>query len=96
MSETTAKATPLIENEKVTVTRWVFAPGDTTGFHVHERDYVVVPLSTGKLRLVARDGSATDAELASGVPYARSAGVAHNVTNPNPFEFTFIEIELKQ
>ena len=72
MSETTAKATPLIENEKVIVTRWVFAPGDTTGFHVHERDYVVVPLSTGKLRIVARDGSATLVEDSGRGPVRRS------------------------
>jgi len=95
MSEAKAKATRLIENQSVIVTEWLFAPGEATGFHVHQHDYVVVPLSTGKLRIVAEDGSASDAELVTGVPYARNAGVAHNVISENAFEFRFIEIEVK-
>jgi quercetin dioxygenase-like cupin family protein len=95
MSEPKAKATRLIENQSVIVTEWLFAPGEATGFHVHQHDYVVVPLSTGKLRIVAEDGSASDAELVTGAPYARNAGVAHNVINQNAFEVRFIEIEVK-
>lgn len=95
MREPGAKATCLIENRRVIVTEWIFAPGEATGFHVHEHDYVVVPLSTGVLRIVAKDGSSNDAELVTGVPYAREAGVAHDVINANPFEFRFIEIELR-
>jgi hypothetical protein len=34
-------------------------------------------------------------ELVAGLPYFRSAGVEHDVRNANPFEFAFIEIELK-
>jgi beta-alanine degradation protein BauB len=85
----------LIENRRVIVTRWTFAPGEATGPHVHAHDYVVVPLTTGKLRIVASDGSASDAELVTGAPYARDAGVAHDVMNQNAFEFSFIEIEVK-
>jgi quercetin dioxygenase-like cupin family protein len=95
MGEPKAKATRLIDNRRVIVTEWRFAPGAVTGFHVHEHDYVVVPLSTGTLRIVAKHGSASEAELVTGVPYARAAGVAHDVINANPFEFRFIEIELK-
>jgi len=95
MGEAKARATRLIENQRVIVTEWLFGPGEATGFHVHQHDYVVVPLSTGKLRIVAQDGSASDVELVSGAPYARNAGVAHNVINHNAFEFRFIEIELK-
>jgi beta-alanine degradation protein BauB len=91
------KATPtrLIENRSVIVTRWTFAPGEATGPHVHAHDYVVVPLTTGKLRIVTSDGAASDAELVTGAPYAREAGVAHDVINRNAFEFSFIEIEVK-
>ena len=96
MIEPKARATRLIENRRVIVTRWTFAPGEATGPHVHAHDYVVVPLTTGKLRIVAPDGSASDAELESGAPYARDAGVSHDVINPNAFEFSFIEIEVKQ
>lgn len=95
MDEPRAKSERLIENRRVIVTRWTFAPGEATGPHVHAHDYVVVPLTTGNLRIVAPDGSATDAALQSGAPYAREAGVAHDVINQNAFEFSFIEIEVK-
>lgn len=34
-------------------------------------------------------------ELAFGQSYAREVGVEHNVVNPNPHEFVFVEVELK-
>jgi quercetin dioxygenase-like cupin family protein len=95
MNEPKAKASRLIENRRVIVTRWTFAPGEATGPHVHAHDYVVVPLTTGKLRIVAENGAASDADLVIGAPYAREAGVSHNVINRNAFDFSFIEIELK-
>jgi hypothetical protein len=54
-----------------------------------------VPLTTGKLRIVTSGGAVSDAELVTGAPYAREAGVAHDVINRNAFEFSFIEIEVK-
>ncbi len=89
-----ANPTVQIDNDRVNVTEWQFAPGADTGHHVHTRDYVVVPLTTGTLRLV-EPGGVRDAQLQAGVSYARQAGVAHNVVNVNDFEFRFIEIELK-
>ena len=89
-------ATPLlqVENARVIVTEWRFSPGAETGHHVHAYDYVVVPLTSGTLRLVSESGI-TEARLESGVSYARKAGVSHNVINVNDYEFRFIEIELK-
>lgn len=83
-----------VDNDRVIVTEWRFAPGADTGHHVHAFDYVVVPLTTGTLRLVEPDGT-RDVSLQAGVSYARMAGVAHNVINVNDYEFRFIEIELK-
>jgi beta-alanine degradation protein BauB len=82
-----------VENEWVRVTEWRFAAGAETGYHVHACDYVVVPLTSGRLRL--EDGAGTtEAQLTSGVAYARRKGIAHNVINPNAFEFRFLEIEI--
>ena len=94
MTELRAVATARIDNERVRVTEWRFAPGATTGFHRHEYDYVVVPMTTGRL---ASTGPAGDsiAELVIGLPYFRPAGVEHDVRNVNAFEFVFVEIELK-
>jgi quercetin dioxygenase-like cupin family protein len=83
-----------IDNARVTVTAWTFAPGAQTGHHVHAHDYVVVPMTSGVLRLVEPEG-VRDASLQAGVSYARPAGVAHNVINANDYPFCFIEIELK-
>ena len=90
------KATSVVqvENERVIVTEWRFAPGADTGPHVHAHDYVVVPLTNGTLRL-EEAGGVREAALTVGASYARPAGVAHNVINANEFEFRFIEVELK-
>jgi quercetin dioxygenase-like cupin family protein len=82
-----------LENEWVKVTEWRFPPGAETGHHTHVHDYVVVPLVTGVLRLEERAG-AREAQLTSGLAYARERGVEHNVVNANRFEFIFLEIEL--
>ena len=89
-----AQSTLQIDNARVVVTEWRFAPGAETGFHVHKHDYVVVPLTSGVLKLEEEAGSRL-AQLEAGVSYARPAGVAHNVINANAFEFCFIEVELK-
>ena len=95
MSLSPAKATKLIENERVRVTRWDFPPQSETGHHVHEYDYVVVPVVAGKLVLVDDDGHRTENELTVGGAYNRSVGVSHNVINESDAPVAFIEIELK-
>jgi quercetin dioxygenase-like cupin family protein len=93
---TAVKAIPSVQvdNDRVVVTEWRFEPGADTGYHVHAHDYVVVPLTTGTLRLEDSAG-VRDVRLQAGASYARSAGVAHNVINVNEHEFRFVEIELK-
>ena len=89
-----ATAHPQVETDRVIVTEWRFAPGAETGHHVHAHDYVVVPLTTGKLR-VEEPERVREVELQAGVSYSRPRGVAHNVINANAYEFRFVEIELK-
>jgi beta-alanine degradation protein BauB len=89
------KATSIsqIQNDRVIVTEWRFAPGAETGHHVHGHDYVVVPLTSGTLKLEEPTGTRS-VRLEIGASYARPAGVAHNVINDNPYEFRFVEVEL--
>jgi beta-alanine degradation protein BauB len=82
-----------LENDWVKITEWRFPPGAETGHHAHAHDYVVVPLTSGVLRLEERAGT-REAQLTSGEAYAREKGVEHNVVNANHFEFRFLEIEL--
>lgn len=92
---TQAIATVQVDNERVRVTEWRFAPGAETGEHVHKMDYVVVPLESGRLKLVSPGGQETFADLTRGASYFRKAGVHHNVINGNDYEFAFVEIEFK-
>lgn len=84
-----------IDNDRVKVTEWRFAPGAETGYHRHGMDYVVVPMTTGTLLLETPQGNVRS-PLSAGVAYTRPSGVEHNVVNANDFEFSFVEIELKQ
>ena len=90
----TAKSTVCIENERVVVTEWRFAPGDNTGWHRHSHDYVIVPLMDGRLKLVTKEGESF-ADMKAGAPYFRQEGVEHDVVSANDGEYAFIEIELK-
>ena len=90
-----AQSTVQVDNARVRVTAWRFASGAETGHHRHAYDYVVVPLTSGTLKLVGADGSETLAELTAGVSYFRHAGVEHNVMNVNAYEFVFVDIECK-
>jgi quercetin dioxygenase-like cupin family protein len=97
MSSTSPTAVPTVQvdNEHVRVTEWRFAPGATTGWHRHEYNYVVVPITTGQLRLV-NGSSEMVAELVTGQSYTRPALTEHDVINPNAYELVFIEIEMKR
>lgn len=94
MSRVPATATVQIDNEKVRVTEWRFAPGTETGWHIHLLEYVVVPMNTGELVLETREETVTN-QLTAGVSYTRAAGSEHNVFNASETEFVFVEIELK-
>jgi quercetin dioxygenase-like cupin family protein len=90
-----ATATVQVDNERVRVTEWRFAPGQATGWHRHEIDYVVVPVTAGTLLL--EDGeTARENELEAGRAYFRAAGVEHDVVNAGDAEVVFVEVELKQ
>ena len=92
----TAKATRLIDNDKVIVTEYRFPrDGDNTGWHRHALPYVVVPMLNGRLKLVATDGERF-ADMTAGVPYYRAAGVEHDVVNASGGEYAFLESEIRQ
>jgi len=91
----TAVATVQVDNEAVKVTEWRFAPGAETGWHRHEYDYVVVPITDGRLLLETPSGN-VEAELRLGHSYSRPVGVEHNVINAGGGELAFIEVEIKR
>mgnify|MGYP001217887752 FL=1 len=90
-----AKPTVQIDNKFVKVTEWFFPPKSETGQHIHEMNYVVVPMTTGDLTIEDPSGNVSKVRLTNGKSYSREIGVNHNVINNNDFNFTFIEIEIK-
>jgi len=90
-----AKPTVQIDDDKVKVTRWDFAPGAETGWHKHQMDYVVVPLNDGALTAEMPDGSVVESKLTVGASYVRPMGVELNIINNNHGPYSFIEVELK-
>lgn len=82
-----------IDNARTRVTRHRLAPGAHTGLHRHEYDYVVVPVTGGRMRILEA-GKEQHAALTSGVAYYRPAGVEHDVFNGGEQELIFVEVEL--
>ena len=94
LSRKPAQPTVQIDNDRVRVTEWRFAPGAETGWHRHAYDYVVCPVTDGTLLLETADGN-VNAELQLGQPYFRQVGVEHNVINGGDSELVFVEVEIK-
>lgn len=82
-----------VDNARARVTRHRLAPGAHTGLHRHEYDYIVVPISGGRMRAVDGKGEVF-ADLSAGVSYFRAAGVEHDVFNAGDEELVFVEVEL--
>ena len=92
---TICSSTLLLEDEKVRVTLFDFDPGQETGWHVHEYDYVITAVTDCLMMLQHPDGSQTISEVSAGNAYSKDAGVSHNVINTSGQQMSFIEIELK-
>lgn len=88
-----AKATVQVETEFTRVTEWRFAPGTETGYHKHQCNYAVVPMTDGLLLLETPDGQKTRT-LVAGQSYSGVNGNEHNVVNGSDHEVVFIEVEL--
>tara|TARA_B100000131_G_scaffold240708_1_gene233030 strand:- start:546 stop:821 length:276 start_codon:yes stop_codon:yes gene_type:complete len=90
-----ATSNVMIDNDRTRVTLWSFITGEETGQHIHEFDYVIVPMSDGELKIINEDGSVSISKLEKGVCYYREKGVNHNVINNTNSSYSFIEVEIK-
>lgn len=90
-----ATGTVLVDDERVRVTRWDFAPGAETGWHRHGMDYVVTTLTACAFMLEEPGGGSRRVDMDAGVAYRRGEGVEHNVVNAGSAPMSFVEVELK-
>ena len=95
MKKNKATSNIQINNILVKVTKYSFMPGQETGMHKHLYDYIVTPLTDGKLLLIDKIGNVSDYTLVASHSYFRKAGVEHNVINNGKQKLIFIETELK-
>ena len=82
-----------IDNGIFRVTKWTIEPNDAIPMHVHEFEYVVVPLVNDTMHVTNSDGSEIVAEIRIGQSYTRSAGAEHTVANRGDGTIEFVEIE---
>ena len=90
-----AVATVLVEDARVRVTRFDFAPGAATGWHRHGMDYVITAITDCPMRIIGPDGAGRDVLVPAGTAYVRDAGIEHDVVNAGSVPMSFVEIELK-
>lgn len=89
-------ATVLVDDERVRVTRFDFAPGAETGWHRHGHDYVITAVTDCQMLLEEPGGALRHVLVPAGTAYRRAEGVEHNVINDGPAPMCFVEVELKQ
>ena len=92
-TNTTALLEAVFEDERVRVSRWTFSNGQQTGMHIHEFDYVAIPILDGDFQVTMGDGSVVEMTQRAGEPYSREQGVHHNVKYVGETKGQFIEIE---
>jgi quercetin dioxygenase-like cupin family protein len=96
VSRAAALPTLLAEDGRVRVTRFDFAPGAETGWHVHGHDYVIVAVTECRMRLEEPGGGRREATVPAGGADSRRAGVEHNVINAGEGPMAFVEVEFKE
>jgi quercetin dioxygenase-like cupin family protein len=94
-SRESCTATLLIDDARVRVTRFDFAPGAETGWHRHGHDYVITTLTDCAMLLEEPGGTSRRVDIPAGTAYRRDEGVEHNVVNAGPGPMAFVEVELK-
>ncbi|MEM9633971.1 MAG: cupin domain-containing protein [Pseudomonadota bacterium] len=95
MTRQQAKASQLIDDDRVRVTRFDFEPGAETGWHRHQMDYVITTLTDCQMLLEEPNGETREVLIPSGTVYRRDKGVEHNVINGGDKPMSFVETELK-
>ncbi|MGE0253279.1 MAG: hypothetical protein AB7N54_01685 [Alphaproteobacteria bacterium] len=86
----------LVDDEKMQLTYYNFAPGEETGWHTHPYDYVVVTFDEGQFELQTTDGKVNRIRSNGLNHYLVRGGMRHCAKNIGTTDITLIEIELKQ
>ena len=87
--------TVMVDDARVRVTRFDFAPGAETGWHRHGHDYVIAAVTDCHMLLEEPGGGERQVTVPAGTAYRRAEGVEHNVVNAGTASMSFVEVEMK-
>ena len=96
MSRPPCVATQLIDDARVRVTGFEFAPGAETGWHRHGYDYVITAVTDCHMLLEDPGGGSRTVLVPAGTAYRRMEGIEHNVVNAGDQVMRFVEVKLKE
>jgi quercetin dioxygenase-like cupin family protein len=91
----TCTATVMVDDARVRVARFDFAPGAETGWHRHGHDYVITAVTDCPMLIEEPGGTSRRVLVPAGTAYRRMEGVEHNVVNDGDLPMSFVEVELK-
>ena len=84
-------ATQLVDDDRVRVTRFEFAPGAETGWHRHSMDYVITAITDCPMLLEEPGGGTRRVLVPAGTACRRREGAEHNVVNDGAAPMRFVE-----
>lgn len=88
----------LVDNDTTKITFHRIQPGEQSGWHLHDKNYVGYHIEAAKLRYERGDGVVGDMISEPGVAtfYDVGGGFEHNVTNVGDTNMVALEIEYKK
>jgi hypothetical protein len=88
-------ATVVAENPSARVYKWSLAAGGATTPHSHENPYVLLAVTSLRLKTTAPDGSSTIEDVTAGDCRWVDSKAAHTLMNAGSAEGQIVEIEMK-
>lgn len=85
----------LFENEKVKVWNLIVEPGESSAWHLHERDYITIVVEGEGLVVEFEDGSTEDSPAEVGRWRYHDDHKVHRVTNNTGSRYKNVLVELK-
>ena len=84
-----------LENDRVKIWNLIVDPGETSAWHLHERDYITAVLEGGGLTVEYEDSSTEQGSSAVGVWTFHDERRVHRVVNNTDTRYKNVLVELK-
>ena len=85
----------LLENSKVKIWNLIVGPGESSNWHLHERDYVTIVVEGGGLTVEFEDGTTEEGSSGVGAWTYHYDHRIHRVINKSGVSYKSVLVELK-